>query len=249
MTQNKIEITHRPNEVVVTDGCNKIETVHAAQGIVVGFHGNTGATGPIGPTGGTGATGSHGPQSFRYNFKSIKTSADSGEVVTNAGDFSLLTTLSLSDVDLDGRNIREFLLSFASYNTSSKGTLFLQVFNEPSKYAIFNITTVSSGSAFPEVIFTVSFIGFTDDGFDSGGRHVNKDVLISFTPPGQRGIQGIQGTTGTTGSTGATGSQGNTGSRGTTGTTGSRGTTGTTGSTGATGATGATGSTGATGDI
>ena len=60
---NKIVVTSKPNEVVVTDGCNKIETIHASQGIVVGLEGPAGPTGATGNTGATGATGATQPGS------------------------------------------------------------------------------------------------------------------------------------------------------------------------------------------
>ena len=256
---------HAQHIEVTTLGDEK-EIIEVAQGIVAGGRdgergpsgatGNTGATGATGATGKTGATGEQGPHSFRYEYRSgALSSASTGQIITNNSDFSSVSSIGVANVDKDGRNIRGFLNSFNSFTSATKGNLYIQVVDEPSKYAIFNITAVSVINS-DRVDYTVSFIDFTDDGFDSAGRHVGRDVLIAIIPPGSKGDQGQQGNPGspssvagprgTTGSTGATGATG-AGKTGTTGSTGATGATGTTGATGATGATGSTGTTGATG--
>ncbi len=261
----KIISGHAQHIEVTTLGDEK-EIIEVAQGIVAGGRdgergpsgatGNTGATGATGATGKTGATGEQGPHSFRYEYRSgALSSASTGQIITNNSDFSSVSSIGVANVDKDGRNIRGFLNSFNSFTSATKGNLYIQVVDEPSKYAIFNITAVSVINS-DRVDYTVSFIDFTDDGFDSAGRHVGRDVLIAIIPPGSKGDQGQQGNPGspssvagprgTTGSTGATGATG-AGKTGTTGSTGATGATGTTGATGATGATGSTGTTGATG--
>ncbi len=211
--------------------------------------GTTGATGVTGPqgatgvTGTTGATGVFGGDSFAWTYDdSATTDSDPGD---GKFKFDNATLASVTKIYIDlkeygGTTVTAWLDALDDSGNATSAYIKLFAKTDPTKWAVFALTTVTSATGYRKLNVTlVSSAGTLPT---TAG-----EIVFTVAHSGNTGAQGATGTTGTTGATGTTGNTGADGATGVTGATGAVGATGTTGNTGAVGATGVTGATGTTG--
>ena len=187
-----------------------------------GSAGATGATGSAGSAGATGSRGYAGGDTFTYTYDSGSTTdADpgSGTLKLNNAAVASVTQIYIDLLDSGGSTLTTWLDNLAA------GTLKLFNNSDPTNFAIFTLTSVTTATGYRKL--NVSYV-------TNGGTlgTTASDMVVTHSSTGSQGATGASGGAGATGATGPTGTAGSAGATGATGS----------GSTGATGPTGATGS-------
>lgn len=211
-----------------TTGPTGAQGLSGARGFTgaTGPQGATGSQGTTGPTGAVGNTGSPGGAvTLQYFFSTNITDSDPGDrnlrldsITQNGAHTIFADLLDLFSID------RSVVWDFMDDSSSLiKGYLHIQVKNDPTKFILFSISSVTSASGYKKI--AVSAVNYNEPNPFADGN----TLFVQFTPNGDKGTTGStgpQGATGSQGATGPTGPQGNTGALGTTGPTGPQGPTG-----------------------
>jgi hypothetical protein len=211
--------------------------------------GYTGSYGPTGYSGSRGLDGNFGGATFGYYFNNdLDTGADPspGKVKINNFNWSLANTIAVSNLDIYGTSLRDFLLTVTeSTNSSNKGYLKVTRQFEPGNWTLFKLGNAVEDHTYwvdiPIVYVNGNTTPYSNDDplFITFSRTGDLGFVGSF---GYTGSQGYSGSQGYTGSEGYVGSQGYTGSEGYTGSQGIIGYVGSPGQGGGLGAPGYTGS-------
>lgn len=169
-------------------------------------------TGPTGPQGASGQVG--GAWTFRYVFDGSTTDADPGpgNMRFSSSPYATANTLHLDNLTSQGVDISGLIDTLTFITSSWKGTIRVVHQNDPTKWAMWLITAVSSGAVGTYRHISVSSMAASAS-FVVAGDPVYVMIDISGMkgdtgPAGPTGPQGIQGATGATGSQGAAGPYG-----------------------------------------
>lgn len=137
--------------------------------------------------GADGADGVDGSAGLQQNFDSSTADADPGDGAFRFDNatISSATQIFADDLEVGGGNVAGWLAGWAAFGAAIKGQLIVKGVDDPTDFAVFNVTGVTAASGYSKIAVT-----YVDH---SGAFTAGQAYALQFSPAGTTGAAGAAG--------------------------------------------------------